>query len=88
MSVAMVTIVTVATLYPSSLHDVLPQYITDWLDEVYPPLSRLAIVHGLLAKLSSEELVSIQLPSVSSGSGKEHPLLVWLFPILTELMDK
>ncbi|XP_019861573.1 PREDICTED: uncharacterized protein LOC109590069, partial [Amphimedon queenslandica] len=56
-SVAMVSIVVTATLSPS-LQPVLPPLAKKWLtkgDYSYPPLSRLALVHGLLAKSSGKD---------------------------------
>uniref|UniRef100_A0A1X7T355 Uncharacterized protein n=1 Tax=Amphimedon queenslandica TaxID=400682 RepID=A0A1X7T355_AMPQE len=60
-SVAMVSIVVTATLSPS-LQPVLPPLAKKWLtkgDYSYPPLSRLALVHGLLAKSSGKDLLGI-----------------------------
>ncbi|XP_019854367.1 PREDICTED: thyroid adenoma-associated protein homolog [Amphimedon queenslandica] len=89
-SVAMVSIVVIATLSPS-LQPVLPPLAKKWLTEgdyCYPPLSRLALVHGLLAKLSGKDLLCIKMEEKDErgGGDRSQPFLLWLFPVLTGLM--
>ena len=88
----MVSIVVIATLSPS-LQPALPPLARKWLRDgssSYPPLTRLAIVHGLLAKLSGKDLLCVKIEENDerSGGDKSQPFLLWLFPVLTELMKE
>lgn len=82
MSVAMVTVVTMTTLSSMSLDDVLPVACHDWFmgGAHYRSLSQLCLIHGMLAKLSINQLASINIE-------KNVPLMVWIFPILCCLLE-
>ena len=80
----MLLVVTITILNPSTLDAVLPSLCHQWLHHnshtPLPLLSQLAIVHGLIAKLSTTELTNIKIEGTQ--------LLLWLFTIICNLVDK
>ena len=82
-SIAMLLVVTIAILNPSTLDVVLPPLCHQWLHNSHtslPLLSQLAITHALIAKLSTTELTNIKVEGTQ--------LLLWIFNIICNLVDK